>query len=429
MTIGRLPSIAAALLLGVACVGHAPPAPAPAPGPPRIDSIRAEAAVLAMTPKVEAIRGLRFLRPVEVRTVGDDEARAYVVKRLAEFSPRERLDAEEAAFVLLGLLPAGSDLERLFLDAVEEQAGGFYDPDTGSFFLLDDMPAALAPALAAHELTHALEDQHYDLDARLREAVEDDDRFLARAAVHEGSATLVMTLVTAESLRDGSALAQDLRDFQASDAGRGEKLAELPPLLKRELLGVYFLGASFLLRGRPSASVATGAFPAEDVRRAYEDGPESSEQILHPEKYWDPAMVDPPRPVAIPTPPAAFSGGWTVVADGVLGELVLGALTGAPTPEPSAGALVPPSAWTHEAVAGWGGDRWALWRHEDGRTLAVLDTVWDSEEDAREFAAAIDRPDRVSRRSGARVVVVAGDPAAGAVAEALLGVEGAGAGP
>jgi hypothetical protein len=382
-----------------------------------------------MTPKVEAIRGLRFLRPVAVRTVGDDEARAYVLERLAEFTPRERLDAEEEAFALLGLLPAGSDLERLFLDAIEEQAGGFYDPDTGSFFLLDDMPAALAPALAAHELTHALEDQHYDLDARLREAIDDDDRFLARAAVHEGSATLVMTLVTAESLRDGSAPAQDLRDFQESDAGRGEKLAELPPLLKRELLGVYFLGASFLLRGRPSASVANAAFPVEDVRRAYEAGPESSEQILHPEKYWDPGAHDPPRRVPIPAPPAAVADGWTVVADGVLGELALGVLTGAPTPEPSAGALVPPSAWTHEAVAGWGGDRWALWRHEDGRVRAVLDTGWDTDEDAREFAAALDRPDRVWRRSGDRVVVIAGDATAGPVAEALLGVEGADDGP
>ncbi len=418
----RTAGIAAALLLGVACGGHAPPAP-------RIDSTRAEAAVLAMTPKVEAIRGLRFLHPVEVRTVGDDEARAHVVKRLAEFSPRERLDAEETAFVLLGLLPAGCDLERLFLDAIEEQAGGFYDPDTGSFFLLDDMPAALAPALAAHELTHALEDQHYDLDARLREAIEDDDRFLALAAIHEGSATLVMTIVTAESLRDGSARAHDLREFQESEAGRGEKLAELPPLLKRELLGVYFLGASFLLRGRPSASAATASFPIEDVRRAYENGPESSEQILHPEKYWDPRLVDPPRPVSTPTPPAAFSDGWTVVADGVLGELALGVLTGASTPEPSAGAVVPPTAWTHDAAAGWGGDRWALWRHEDGRTRVVLDSVWDSEADAREFAAAIDRPDRVWRRSGARVVVIAGDPAAGPVADALLGVEEAGSGP
>jgi hypothetical protein len=421
--------IAAALLSGVACGGHVLPIPAPASSPPRIDSTRAEAAVRAMTPRVEAIRGLRFLRPVEVRTVGDEEARAYVLERLVEFSPRERLEAEETAFVLLGLLPAGSDLERLFLDAIEEQAGGFYDPDTGSFFLLDDMPASLAPALAAHELTHALEDQHYDLDARLREAIDDDDRFLARSAVHEGSAILVMTIVTAESLRDGSAPAQDLRDFQESAAGRGEKLAELPPLLERELLGVYFLGASFLLRGRPSASVASGAFPVEDVRRAYEDGPESSEQILHPEKYWDPGTFDPPRTVAVPTPPTAFAEGWTVVADGVLGELALGVLTGAPTPEPSSGALVPPSSWTHEAAAGWGGDRWALWRHHDGRTRAVLDTVWDSEEDAREFAATIDRPDRVWRRSGDRVVVIAGDPAAGPVAEALLGVEGAGAGP
>jgi hypothetical protein len=382
-----------------------------------------------MLPRVEALRGLAFLRPVAVRSVGDGQAREHVLKRLGEFSPRERLEVEQGAFVLLGLLPPGTDLEREYLEVIEEQAGGFYDPDSGSFFLLDDMPASLAPALAAHELTHALEDQHYDLDARLHAAGRDDDRMFAAAAVHEGSATLVMTMVAAQGLLDGSAPAEDLREFQESDAGRGTRLSVMPDLLRRELLGAYFLGASFLLRGRPVAAVAGGPFPVQDVDAAYRDGPVSSEQILHPEKYWDAERRDPPREVPVPRP-AAPETEWQVVADGVLGELALGVITGAPTPDASVGAVVAPSAWTDGAAAGWGGDRWALWRRPDGKQAAVLDTRWDTEVDAAEFEASLGTPaeGRAWRRRGDRVVLAAGDGGVDAAALAAEVLE-ASAGP
>lgn len=397
----------------------APVQTVPSARPVGIDASLAEGAVATMLPRVEAIRGLRFLRPVAVRAVGDAQAREHVLERLGEFSPRERLDVEEEAFVLLGLLPPGTDLEREYLEVIEEQAGGFYDPESGSFFLLDDMPASLAPALAAHELTHALEDQHYDLDARLREVANDDDRLFARAAVHEGSATLVMTIVAAQGVLDGSAPAEDLREFQRSDAGRGDRLAAMPDLLRRELLGAYFLGASFLLRGRPVAAVVAGSFPVQDVESAYVDGPLSSEQILHPEKYWDAARRDPPREIPVPRPPGP-PGEWSVVADGVLGELAIGVLTGAPTPDSSVGAMVMPSAWTDAAASGWGGDRWVLWRREDGRRAALLDTQWDTEEDAAEFEASLGDPEagRSWKRRGDRVVVASCD--AGVDASALV---------
>lgn len=406
--------LATILGLGLSCACARPPEPetTPALAFRGIDSARARDAVASILPRVEAIRGLSFLRPVSVVAVGDDRAREHLLVRLGEFYPDERIEADQRAFALLGLLPPGADLKREYLEVIEEQAGGFYDPETGSFFLLEDMPAVLAPALAAHELTHALEDQHYDLDSRLREARGNEDLVFSRGAIHEGSATLVMTRVAAEGLREGDVPAEDLRAFQRSDAGRGERLAAMPDLLRRELLGVYFLGASFLLRGKPAGAAAVEAFPVEDVARAYQDGPMSSEQILHPEKFWDSDQWDPPRPVPVRGPPGPIPEEWSLEADGVLGELALGVLTGAPTPDASVAALVIPEEWTDAAATGWGGDRWALWKRSDGRHVVILDTVWDTEKDAVEFLASLgDPPSTRSWKSrGRRVAVVGCDP-------------------
>ena len=94
----------------------------------------------------------------------------------------------------------------------------------------------------------------------------------------------------------------------------------------------------------------------------------------------------------------------------MLGELSLGVIVGAPTPEDfGAMNIYSAEAWTNEAATGWDGDRWELWINGD-EAIALLGTVWDSPSDAREFAAALEgRDDLVWKVSGDRVAVVAGD--------------------
>ena len=60
--------------------------------------------------------------------------------------------------------------------------------------------------ITAHELTHALEDQHFDLDGRLQETIDDDDRMFAISAVHEGSAMVLMSLFSARRLASDGVL-------------------------------------------------------------------------------------------------------------------------------------------------------------------------------------------------------------------------------
>jgi hypothetical protein len=381
---------------------------APASGPPeRLSPAEAQRLVDEVVPRVEQLRGLTFKRPVPVEVVDDATAREHFMARLHEFDQTQQLEKTQRVYELLGLIPAGADLLELLLGAVEEQAGGYYDPSSGAYYLLDDMPAAAAPIFTAHELTHALEDQYFDLDGRLREVVENDDRLLARSAVHEGSATVLMGVYAVEAVMRGELDPDALQTLAQTEAGRAARLMSLPDVLLRQLLGPYVLGATFLA-GDDLTSLARG-FPEQAADRAMGEGPESTEQILHPEKYWDSAERDEPIPLELGGAGEILGGRWTLRGEGVLGELTLGVLVGAPTPtHAGAGAFPAGGDWTNEAASGWGGDRWELW--ERGRKAAVLMlTVWDSPADAAEFAEALPRRKHLKWQVGDdRVAIVAG---------------------
>ena len=203
----------------------------------------------------------------------------------------------------------------------------------------------------------------------------------------------MLTAYTLRAMRNGSLDTSALVELAQTEAARGRRLAEMPPILGRSLLGPYLLGARFLMRGGDPAA-APEPFPLDDVTAAFEDGPTSSEQILHPEKYWDETLRDAPVPVRLDDLDRALGRKWKRIGDGVLGELGLAVLVGSDRPMGPDGFQRSSETWTHPAAAGWGGDRWAIWTRR-GRDLVVLRTIWDSDEDAAEFleAAAARRPE------------------------------------
>lgn len=372
--------------------------------------------VLTIREDVARLRGLEFKRDVPVRVMAADDIRAHMLKRMEKFYEPQQLAEEQLAYQLLGLVPEGMDVLETLIAAMREQAGGFYDPDSGAFYILDDVTPELIPMIVAHELTHALEDQHFDLDGRAAAAFDDEDRAVAVSAVHEGSATLLMTVYMTQRLAAGK---MDMQAFlaQAEEQAKGtEALKRLPEVFQRQLIGPYVLGASFLARGNVIGALSSG-FPRADVDRAYADPPLSSEQLLHPEKYWNEEARDLPQEVDTGAAGVLLGTAWRTTEQGRLGELVLGTLVGAASPVDSPSAM-DGAAWTHPAVVGWGGDRWELWRGEDA-ALVLLATVWDSELDAKEFAQAIEgRAGFAARLAGRRVAIVAGD--AGERGAALL---------
>lgn len=397
------------ILAAAAQVGAAAAAPPASPSPTApLTQAEAQAAVGEVLPKIEAIRGLTFKAPVPVRVIDDAQARAYARSRFERMTPPAKIRADESAYRLLGLVPPGTDVLKTLLDVLQEQAGGFYDPESKVFYLLDDQPHALTGILTAHEMTHALEDQYYDIDGRLEKVADDDDRTFALSALAEGSASLAMTDYLLEEIRSGRSTPAAIEAARETEAGRAERLDRMPGVLRKELLGPYILGALFLEKG--DLARAAAGYPKSLAQAAWKNPPRSSEQILHPEKYWDPDRRDEPKRVTLPDASTILRGSWRKVGEGVLGEIAIGGLVGAPAPgSQDAAAMTDASLWTNDAAAGWGGDRWELWT-SGSSAVVLLKTVWDSSADAREFAEGLSRA-RValaSKREGDTVAVVAG---------------------
>ncbi|NRA57629.1 MAG: hypothetical protein HRU13_05875 [Phycisphaerales bacterium] len=337
--------------------------------------------------RAEKMRGLDFLKnvPVETMTRGEiEEAILEVVERDMPPEWRIRVDRGYKAF---GLVPMDSDVIGDMISLVVSQAGGFYDPEAEHIILPDDLEefmgqmvgemAAGAPGfmeqlmrnILTHEFTHALQDQHHDLNGMLDVTLDDDDVRMAITALVEGDATLIGTGAMMSPEGDLSGLLeQDPAAMGAMmGAGGGMMGAEamsMPEILKETLLFPYVHGYVLV-----TTMVQRDGF--ESVDAAFADPPLSTEQILHIDKYLGDERDD---PTAITLAEVNLTElGWSTVSENTLGEFQIRVLLGN-----SPDAIL--------AAEGWDGDRFRVWEHEDGRLGLAWMSVWDSDADARQFA-------------------------------------------
>jgi hypothetical protein len=392
---------------GSAVAGSLPPVAA---GPVLASPESVQAIARRVVPVIEKLRGHAFRRTVPVIVESDSVARIHFAARIDEFQPPATIDAMQIAFAQLGLLPPATDLRRLYLDLLEEQAGGYYDTKRDVFVILGDMPATLAPILIAHELTHALDDQWFGIDSTLAAIGSNDDSQAAFDCVVEGSGTLVMSKFIVDAMAAGTLSLDALAEFQKSDAARADRLRAAPAFVQRSLIAPYIAGMSFLMRGDPTSLLHGVA--AADIDRAFRHPPATTEQVLHPERYWAESGPDMARALPAFDAAAAFGYGWQKESDGVLGELVLAVLADSSATDLESLLTKPGASLTNAAAAGWGGDRW--WLVRNGTAYAtVLGTLWDTPQDAAEFAAALAKHRALQcERQGDAVAVVAGVSAA-----------------
>ena len=316
--------------------------------------------------EVERLRGLRFLRPVDYREIPRTELPAILRQKLAQQVPDQEFDDAGAALAALGVLPAGTDLKKTYLALLGEQIGAFYDQHEKQLFTFSGQPLSNSQnqVIMAHELTHALEDQHYDLSKLPIEAKGNDDRVLAATALVEGDATLVMNQymlggLSAASVRDAlaSTLTTDVR-----------QLASAPRYLRETLLFPYLRGQEFC-----NALYTHGGWDA--LAEAFRHPPASSSQILHPELYLASPREEPVEIRYADTDTA----GQKPVEDNVLGEF---------------GARQLFLNWLHdkarteEAAAGWRGDRYLVYR-QDKETSYVWTTACRDRAAAKRFFSMV----------------------------------------
>jgi hypothetical protein len=412
---------AALALLVLACaaapaVAAAPPSPPPPPA--RVTPEQAQAMLREISAKVEKIRGLTFKTPVEMKIIGSKEARANLFGKVDKADEEAALHTQNA-YLHMGLIPPGTNLLKSYVDLTEKDLQGYYEHGTRVFYLLDHVDADEVRGVMAHELTHALEDQHYDLASVVKKAEGNPDYSTAIRAVVEGSATAVQLAFLGREEGEKEA-AERLRKTEGK---RAERLRIAPSFTQRRLLLPYLLGFTFLLQGKPWEFYLGGGVYRSDIDAAYQNPPFSTRQILHPEQYWHGRKRYQHLRLTLPDLSTALGPGWTRATEGSVGELGLAVLTGSREGIDIAWALLP-SRWTNAAATGVLGDAYHHYVNGD-RKVTVLLTRWDTERDADQFDQALLDKGRHFFRYGLHVGTIAGDIGDRAQPVAIAALQGA----
>jgi hypothetical protein len=309
--------------------------------------------------------GLPFRENVPLDFLKREELAGYLQDLFdAEYTVAQAR-ADERLLRAFDLLPPDTDLRALRARVLEENVAGFYDERPGRRRLYavseDRTFSPMNQVVLAHELRHALQDQYEDLHSVLDADVSDfDDRRLAWTSLLEGDATLVMERFVRLRLGALGVAVGSEADTAALGAPGLFDVPGAPPVVRDQLVEPYLAGLAFArtlwTRGGSAA-----------MRQAWKRPPDSTEQVLHPGKYF---ARERPRSVE---PSVRPPGGSRLVSRGVLGEMLLRTLV-----EEGGGP----------ATEGWGGDSWRLWDVR-GRTALAWRSEWDLAKDAAEFHAAL----------------------------------------
>lgn len=328
--------------------------------------------------EVPAVRELDTLSAVPYEFITREQFRDDLIEIAFEDVPEATRAAEERLLKRLGLLPDDADLDQLLIDLYGGQVAAFYRPDTKRFYIIQgDKPFGPSDKIiVAHEYTHALQDQHFDLEGTRIKDLSEGDATLGQLAAVEGDATLTMQLWAQANLSSNEWLQVGL---EALAQLQDQTLANMPPILRRQLEFPYAEGFVFVQDVHGS-----GGFAA--VNESLQDAPESTEQVLHPEKYY---ADEQPADVQTEDMSSELGPGWSRVYEQTIGELIMQVLlAGDETPEGAIPGL--PADWPHaEAAAGWGGDRLVMYEGPDGAWLIDWQTAWDTQADTDEFASRV----------------------------------------
>lgn len=295
-----------------ACVPAAQQASPPTPkAVGRADSAEFAAAADEVLEQMSEITGLKLRTPLKKTLRSRDEIRAYVIREMDdEKNPQERYASARSAEAF-GLIPKNFDFDRFMVDLLTEQIAGLYDPQAHEFYVADWIPLADQRMVMAHELTHALEDQHFNIEPWVKAARPNDDAELAREAVLEGSATAAMI----DYLLQGTGRSlKDLPEFDPSiflgNLSDTPTLAKAPPFIKDALIFPYLNGLQFSL-----SVLKSSGWPG--LPGMFEKPPASTQQILHPELY---RSGQKPADIQEPEIAKLLGADWTMLDANVLGE-------------------------------------------------------------------------------------------------------------
>ena len=356
-----------------------PPAPAaPTSSASTNEQLLADADKIAA--KVSELRGLAIKQPIKRGVMNKEQITERLLLRVnQEYAPDE-IAKEEVALKRLGLLPPNVVYLDVVIELLKSQIAGFYDPWEKQLYLMEGAGPMGGPEVMAHEIDHALQDQHFGLKKWVTEVKKNADATLARQALVEGDGTALM-LEYAMADKGAGAAPWGEPEFvqeQASTIRMGLVLmADVPLFLRESLVFPYVNGLKFVGSARARRSW-------KEIDGFYARPPLSTEHIIHPEKYDDYE-----KPIEIKAALPAVIGKYKRGYENVLGEMGLWLLLRQHGVEEGV---------AKGAVGGWGGDRIAVFtvpgkkgdkaKADWASAVAVVYAVWDAPADADEFFAA-----------------------------------------
>ncbi|MDQ4133795.1 MAG: hypothetical protein M3179_11460 [Actinomycetota bacterium] len=304
-------------------------------------------------------RGLEFEHPVDVEFLDNQEFTSEISEEGGELTETDEEDAENFGrlFRAVGLASGDVDLLDSGQQAAEEGILGYYDPERERILVRGTDMTVDVRATLVHELTHALQDQHFDL--ALADEFETSGQEFAYQALVEGDARRIERAY----LRD---LPESQLDEYVEESAEEPDFEGVPAALVAYLSAPYELGVGF-------AGLVAEQGGQTAIDDAFEDPPQSDENIMDPFTFLaddEPVSVD--QPELAPNEEEFDSGDW-----GALTWLLM------------LGARIDPHA-ALRAVDGWGGDAYVAFERDD-TTCVRIAYVGETPRDTDEMAAALDQ--------------------------------------
>jgi hypothetical protein len=320
---------------------------------------------------LSGITGLAEKHPVPYGRMTKRQLRQFLNKRIKKTIKPEEIRADELSLKMFGLVPQEFDLKKSTIDLLTEQAAAFYDYDEKKLFLLEDSSLAAETTTLAHELSHALADQHFDLEHFMEDSPANDDENLAHTAVVEGQASWLMIAYelkqrdqnpapTSEMLRSvGDSSEDSMADYPVL---KGSPLYIQQSLLFPYGEGTLFFDAVYRKMGKASFSAV------------FADPPADSAQVIHPERYFRHEKAATPE-----IPKAAIESEGKEISEGSVGEFDHRILIRQYLGEAKAKQLAPHLRGGQFRVVASG---------KAHKPVLEYASEWDSEEQASSFFAA-----------------------------------------
>jgi hypothetical protein len=318
-----------------------------------------EGSIPDLQKQVEAVGKLKLKTDIPVKYFSKNRMKKYIADLVEKEYTLEQAAKDELFIRLMGFSSRKLNLKEIRKTIFVGNAGGFYNEKTKELAVSEDYRNVhlINSMIIAHELRHAIQDAHFNLSDMLGKYSYYDDRELAILSAVEGDAALVMVLVNGFSPEAISSTLSSDPLISFSPIGNTAQLYRMPDIIKHQFTMPYIYGLRF-------ATSILAKKKWKGVNKLLKSPPESTEQVLHPEKYF---KKEKPVPVTIDYKPR----GYDLHHTGVIGEYYLNIL------------LKPRDNYIDYAY-GWGGDIFHIYR-KDSAYFLVWKSVWDEEKFCSKF--------------------------------------------